>query len=275
MKPFLPSWSLKLLWDGDAEVGLCRTLLLLLAGLMVLVNCGEDSEKAGLSVPSGDIRGTIIDGDTGNPVVDASVRIGGKVALTDSNGEYTLKGIPFSDEVDIAVTAVNYEAYTGTISLDQEFSVFDVSLSSPLTQVLEFLDSTTRAIKALDPSRIPYIQSCLSKDYTAAGDLLTSVAVWAGVIPPNYDELPETMLNVIDKYSRLEFRLTDPQVEFVGDSASARMRFRIYAETKPPKPQKWNIVVDGRIDLRREDGIWKITYWKLVSDFLQFEWEPL
>ena len=53
------------------------------------------------------------------------------------------------------------------------------------------------------------------------------------------------------------------------------MKFKIYAETKPPEPKKWDIIVNGRLDLQKQNGDWKITYWELVSDFEKFEWEPL
>jgi hypothetical protein len=57
------------------------------------------------------------------------------------------------------------------------------------------------------------------------------------------------------------------------------MRFDVYAETKPNPPavpaKKWEIVVDGRLDLRKENDDWKITYWQLIPPFLTFKEEPL
>jgi hypothetical protein len=53
------------------------------------------------------------------------------------------------------------------------------------------------------------------------------------------------------------------------------MRFEVYAETKPPEPKKWEIVVDGKLDLRMQNGDWKITYWQLIPPFLKFEEKPL
>ena len=44
---------------------------------------------------------------------------------------------------------------------------------------------------------------------------------------------------------------------------------------KPPKPKRWEIAIDGRLDLRKEDGSWRIIYWALTSDFHKFEEEPL
>ena len=250
-------------------------MIILSVSITLLANCGDDSEEAVLAFESGNIHGTVTDEETGDPIEGASVNIGGKVVLTDSNGEYIAEGIPFSDGIDVLVTATNYREYDGTISLDQESGLFDISLESPLAQILEVLNAITRDIEALDPGRIGAIQSYLSRDYTASRDLVTSVAVWAGVIPRDYDALPETVMNVVDKYSKLELDLVDPRVEFSGDSASARMRFEVYSETKPPKPQKWEIVVNGRMDLKKQNGDWKITYWKLVSDFIKFDWKPL
>ncbi len=137
------------------------------------------------------------------------------------------------------------------------------------------MDTLSRDIEALDPDRIPSIQSSISKDYTPADNPATMFAVFAGVVPPSYDELPDTILNIIDKYDELVFKFADPSVKLNGDSAVVLMLFEVYAETKPPEPKRWEIAIDGRLDLRKENGNWKMTYWALTSDFHKFEEEPL
>jgi hypothetical protein len=259
-----------------------HVLLFLSVTLAVLTGCSEDSEKAVAVIEKGDVHGTIRDKETGDPIEGASVDIGGKVALTDKDGKYALKGIPFSDKIDIVVSAANYSEYEETISLGQELLLFDIGLvpvDSPSARILEVLKAFSRDIEALDPDKIPSIQSRLSEDYIAANDPVNDQAtifgVAAGVVPANYDALPDTIMNIIEKYDKLEFKFADPDVEFEGSSASVRMRFEVYAETKPPEPKEWEIVVDGRLDLRKQNGDWKITYWQLIPPFLKFEEKPL
>jgi hypothetical protein len=253
-------------------------LVLLSVSLAVFACCGEDSENAVAVIEDGDIYGTIRDKETGDPIEGVSVDIGGKVTLTDENGKYILKGIPPSGRIDIVVTAANYREYEDTISLDQNLLLLDISLmslKSPSAQILEVLDAVSGDIESLDPGRIPSIRSHFSRDYVAADNPVTFVGVLAGVIPSDYDGLSDAILTIIEKYDKLEFKFADPNVEFSGDSASAWMRFVVYAETKPPDPEKWDIIVNGRLDLRKQNGDWKITYWRLASDFLKFEWERL
>ena len=257
---------------------LCYILLFLFVSQVVFAGCGEDAEEVVVVIESGDVHGTITDKETGDPIEGASVDIGGKVAPTDKDGKYAVKEIPFSEEIDIVVTAADYREYEDTISLDQELLLRNVELvpiDSPSAQILEVLEALSRDIEALDPNRIPSIKLYISEDYTAGDDEATAFGVFVGVIPPNYDGLPDTILTIIEKYDKLEFKFADPSVEFSGDSAKVQMRFEVYAETKPPEPKKWEIVVDGRLDLRKQNGNWRITYWQLIPPFLKFEEKPL
>lgn len=256
-------------------------LIFLSVSLAIFTNCGEDSEEDVDVIENGDIQGTVTDKETGDPIKGATVDIVGKVTSTDKDGKYSLEEILFSDRVHIIVTAADYADYENTISLHQELLFLNIGLApidSPSAQILEVLGAFSGDIEALDPDRIPSIQSYLSKDYVVADDEATFLGVFAGVVPPNYDGLPDTILNIVGKYDKLEFDFANPNVEFSGDSASVQMRFEVYAETKPKPPEpakKWNIVVNGRLDLRKQNGDWKITYWQLIPPFLKFEEEPL
>ena len=100
----------------------------------------------------------------------------------------------------------------------------------------------------------------------------------AGVVPPDHNEIPNTITDMIGKYDKLEFEFADPNVEFIEDLASVFMRLEIYGEVKavPPEPaKKLEIIVDGRLDLRKENGEWKIIYWELIPPFQKFEESPL
>ena len=267
---------------------LYHVLVFLLPGLIFLTGCGEDTELPEDPVDqieNGDIHGVVIDMESGVPVEGASVSIGGQIALTDANGRYALQGISLSDEIEVSVTSDDYRQYETTISLVQELMLLDISLApvdSPTDRILGVLEGLTQDITALDSDRIPSIQSYFTEDYIAANDpaedLATFVGVAAGVVPPDYQSIPDTILTIVGKYDKLEFEFADPDVELIEKAATVLMRFEIYAETKPQPPdvaKKWELVVNGRLDLRKEDDDWKITYWRLIPPFLKFEEEPL
>jgi len=256
---------------------------LLLVVLVVFAGCGEDSqedEEDGANIAkAGDIQGRITNKETGDPVENATVEIGGNTTLTNSEGRYVLEGLSFSSEMDVLVDATDYNGHRDTISLNQGLLLLDIGLEpidSPSASILELLEAFSREIEALDPDRIPTIQSYLTEDYTAAKeDPATAFGILAGVIPPDYETLPETIENIVNKYDKLDFTFANPSIEITGDSAVVLMRFEVYAETKPPEPKKWEIIVDGRLELRKQEDEWKISYWKLLGDFLKFESEPL
>jgi hypothetical protein len=253
---------------------------LLIISLIVFAGCEEDSaEDGGDVVEIGDIQGTVANKETGEPIENATVDIGGNTALTDSEGRYILEGLPFSSEMGVLVTATDYRDYKDNISLNQELLLLNIVLEpidSPSASILELLEAFSREIEALDRDRIPIIKSYLSEDYTAAkDDPATAFAIAAGVIPADYDTLEETIETIINKYDKLDFTFADPNVEITGDSAVVLMRFEVYAETKEPDRKKWEIIVDGRLELKKQEDQWKISYWKLVGDFLKFESEPL
>lgn len=253
----------------------CSFLLLIL-----IAGCGEEAkENAGIIVENGDISGTVINKETGEPVEGACVDIGGKIAYTDAKGGYLLKDIPLSDKLNVIVTANNYKEYKDVISLNQELLIFNIGLipvESPSAQVLAVLSAISQDISALDPNKAESIQtSYFSKDYIAADDEATAFGVFAGVVPPDYNGVPDTIRNIAKKYSKLRFEFANPDVKISGISASVQMRFMVFAETKPPEPKEWEIVVDGKINLRKQDGDWKIVHWQLIPPFLKFEERPI
>lgn len=274
--------------SGDAEMRLCRVLIFLLLSSAFFAGCGEDSESPEdpiVQIEHGDIYGIVIDAESGIPVEGASVNIGGQVVLTDADGKYVVQRIQFSDEIEVSVISDDYREYKTTISLDQVIMSFDANLTpvdSPTDQILKVLDSFNQDLEALDSDRIPSIHSYFSEDYVAANDPVddqaTLFGIIAGVVPPDYESVPAIMLALVNTCDKLEFRFTDPDVELDEDTASVLMRFEVHAETKPAPPDpgnKWDIVVDARIDLRLEDGNWKMTYWRLIPPFLKFEEKPL
>ena len=265
-------------------MGSHNCLVFLLLSLAAFAGCGEDTEiPEGPvdEVQNGDITGIVTNDETGQPVENATVNVDSKVVLADANGKYIVQEIPFSDRIEIRVTATDYREYKTNILLDQALVIFDISLvpvNSTTDQILEVLESFSQDIEALDVNKTQSIQSCLSEDYAAADDQATFFGVLAGVVPPDYHGIPNTVKNIVEKYDRLQFRFADPDVDLSKDTAIVLMRFEVYAETKskPPDPaKKWEIIVNGRLDLRKENGDWKIAFWQLIPDFIKFEEEIL
>ncbi len=265
-------------------------LFSLLLSLTVFVGCGEESAnddddngKPDVVVENGDIQGTIINKETGDPIKDASVTISGETALTDADGKYVVQGISLAENIDVIVTASGYVEYKGIITLDRELVIFNINLvpvDSQSARILGVLEAFSRDIEALDAGRIPALQLYLTEDYIASPDEATMfLGVASGVVPADYDAFPDTIRNIIDKYDKIEFVFANPDVELDGDSATVLVRLSIYAETKPVPPEtpakKWEIVIDGRLDLRKENGDWKITFWQLIPPVLTLNEEPL
>ncbi len=252
-------------------------LIFLMVNLAVIVGCGNDSEDDpeddAAVIESGGIFGKVTDGETHEPIKYAAVSIGDNSVLTDEKGKYIIEDIPFSDSLDVVVTAADHVDYKGTISLHQELRVFDVSLMPVDRQsehILAVFDVISREIAQLDTDRIPFIQSCFSRDFTTGENDATLLGVFFGVVPPSYNEIPDTIENIVDNYIRVKFSFDDPEIKFKGDLATVLAYFTVVAETAPPDPKQWELVIYGRFDFRRENGDWKIIYWEMIPPFIKF-----
>jgi len=256
-----------------------HALPFLALNLNFIVSCGNNAQHNTVVAQNGSIFGTVINRENGEPVEGALVIIGGNSVLTNEEGKYLLEDIPFSDNLEVVITATDYKEHRGIISLQQELLAFNVNLVPVVEilsdQVMAVFDALSKDIGSLDPGKIPSIQSYFSKDYTSADDNATLMGVFFGVVPSDYDSVSGTIENIIDQYSRVEFKFTDPDIKFKGDSASMQALFTVVAETGPPDPKQWEIAANGRFDLLRENGDWKITYWQFIPPFIRFVENPI
>lgn len=246
--------------------------------LLLNIGCGSDSNNAPVTVQQGDIFGTVTDNDTGAPIKGASVQIDKEIVQTDEKGKYIIKEMPLFNKYEIIVNAKEYKEYRGFVSLQQELLSLDVKLvplQSPSTPILTALDTISKDIESLDTVKIPEIQSFFSKTYVSGKDEATMAGVVSGVVPPDYNSIPVTIDKIVKKYNKLSFKFANPEVTFDGDSATVQMRFMINAETKPPDPKLWEIVIDGKMICQKQNDVWKITFWGLIQPFLKFEEKPL
>jgi hypothetical protein len=245
---------------------------------LLFIGCGSDSNNIPVTVQQGDIFGTVTDNDTGVPIKGASVQIDTKITQTDENGKYIIKEMPLSDKYEIIVNAKEYKEYRGSVSLQQELLSLDVKLvplQNPSTPILTILDTISKDIGSLDAAKIPEIQSFFSKTYVSGKDEATTFGVVAGVVPLDYNSIPVTIDKIVKKYNKLSFKFANPEVTFDGDSATIFMRFMINAETLPPEPKLWEIVIDGKMICQKQNDVWKITFWGLIPPFLKFVDQPL
>jgi hypothetical protein len=252
-------------------------LVFLTVNLAFIVGCDDNSEDVleddVAVIESGGIFGKVTDGETDKPIKDASVSIGDNSVFTDEMGKYIIEDISFSDGLNVVVTATDHVEYKDTISLHQELLSLDVSLMPVDRQsehVLAVFDVISREIAELDTDRIPSIQSCFSTDFTTGEDDATLLGVFFGVVPPSYNEIPDTIENIVDNYIRVKFSFTDPEIKFKGDFATVLAYYTVVVETDPPDPKQWELVIYGRFDFRRENGDWKITYWEMIPPFIKF-----
>ncbi len=247
--------------------------------LSLYIGCDKESEKSPtINITQGSIFGVITDKETGFPIKNAEVRIGNRTSKTDENGKYIIENIPFVENIEIVITAEKYKEYRTTVSLNQGLLSFNASLTpiyDPSEPILRVLDAVSKGIESLDPGKIPSIQSHFTKDYITGNDEATAFGIFVGVIPPNYDKIPETIINIVKKYDKLEFKFSNPEVKLGLDTATVMMRFIVNAETKPPEPKKWEIIIDGKFIFRKQDDEWKISFWGLIPPFLKFDERPL
>lgn len=251
--------------------------ILLILNIFFIIGCGNDSEEKPIIVQQGDIFGTVVDKETGQPIEGATVQIGAKATQTDDKGKYMLKSIPTFDTLEIIVTATDYQEYKDSFSFKQELFSYDISLipnKSPSIPIIAVLDSLSKNIEALDVSKIPDIQSLFSKDYVASNSDATIFGVVAGVVPANFDAIPKTIETIAGKYTRLSFKFNDRDIKVEVDTASVLMRIEIKAQTKPPNASDFDIEASGKMDFKKENDDWKITFWELI-EFFKFEQIPI
>ena len=250
-----------------------RYYVAILLILSIASGCDDNPRNDVLFVQDGEIFGTVTNVETAEPIEGASVSIiDGKSVLTDEEGKYFLEDIPFSGNLNVIIAATDYEEHKATISLQQELLSFDIRLSpveSLSAQILVVFDGLSRDVASLDPGKISSIQAYYSRDYATADDDTTILGIFMDVIPPDYDGVPGTIANIFERYRRVEFGFTDPDIGFEEFSAVMHSRFTVIVETYPPDPLQWEIVLNCRFDLRLESEDWKITYCQLIPPFIK------
>lgn len=216
----------------------------------------------------GAVSGIITDGTTRNPIQGATVKLLDKTIITEANGRYNFIGVPYSETLSLMITATDYQPQTENFQLRTDRVGLNIRLmptTDPKMEIVQFLERFSALIESLDTSKLDTIEELFSESYLASDDPITLLGLATGVIPAKFDDVSQTVIEVFEKYDALQFQFNKIQVDVTNSrEASARFTLHIISE-EGPRPNKREILVDCKIDFRKEDLIWKIVFWQLFN----------
>ena len=216
----------------------------------------------------GAVSGVISDGTTHNPLQGAIVKLLDKTIITEANGKYNFIGIPYSGNLSLMVVATDYEPKTENFQLREPRVGLNIRLmasTDPKMEIVQLLERFSALIESLNITKLGTIQELFSESYLAADDPITLLGLATGVIPAKFDDVSQTIIVVFEKYDALQFQFNKIQVDVTNSrQASARFTLHIISE-EGPRPNKREILVDCKIDFRKEDALWKIVFWQLFN----------
>ena len=216
----------------------------------------------------GAVSGVITDGTTHNPIPGAIVKLLDKSVTTEANGRYNFIGIPYSENLSLMITAADYAPKMETFQLRTGRVGLNIRLmpaTDPRMEIVQFLERFSALIESLNIKKLGTIQELFSESYVASDDPTTLLGLATGVIPAKFDDVSQTIIVVFEKYDALQFQFKEIDVDVTNSrQASARFTLHIISE-EGPRPNKREILVDCKIDFRKEDLVWKIVFWQLFN----------
>ena len=216
----------------------------------------------------GAVSGVITDGTTHHPIQGAIVKLSNKSVTTEADGRYNFTGVPYSETLSLMITAADYAPKTEDFQLRTGRVGLNIRLMSstdPKMEIVQFLERFSALIESLDITKLGTIQELFSESYVASDDPTTLLGLATGVIPAKFDDVSQTIIVVFEKYNALQFQFNKIEVDVTNSrQASARFSLHIISE-EGPRPNKREILVDCKIDFRKEDLVWKIVFWQLFN----------
>lgn len=216
----------------------------------------------------GAVSGVISDGTTHKPIQGAIVTLLDKTITTEANGRYNFIRIPYSEDLSLMIVATDYQPKTESFQLREARVGLNIRLmpsTDPKMEITQFLERFSALIESLDIRKLGTIKELFSESYVASDDPITLLGLATGVIPAKFDDVSQTIIEVFEKYDALQFQFNKIQVDVTNSrQASARFTLHIISE-EGPRPNKREILVDCKIDFRKEDLIWKIVFWQLFN----------
>ena len=216
----------------------------------------------------GAVSGVITDGTTHHPIQGAIVKLSNKSVTTEADGRYNFAGVPYSETLSLMITAADYAPKIEGFQLRTSRVGLNIRLmpsTDPKMEIVQFLERFSALIESLDITKLGTIQELFSESYVASDDPTTLLGLATGVIPAKFDDVSQTIIVVFEKYNALQFQFNKIEVDVTNSrQASARFSLHIISE-EGPRPNKREIIVDCKIDFRKEDLVWKIVFWQLFN----------
>lgn len=216
----------------------------------------------------GAVSGVITDGTTHHPIQGAIVKLSNKSITTEADGRYNFTGVPYSETLSLMITAADYAPKIEDFQLRTDRVGLNIRLmpsTDPKMEIVQFLERFSALIESLDITKLGTIQELFSESYVASDDPTTLLGLATGVIPAKFDDVSQTIIVVFEKYDALQFQFNKIDVDVTNSrQASARFSLHIISE-EGPRPNKREILVDCKIDFRKEDLVWKIVFWQLFN----------
>ena len=216
----------------------------------------------------GAVSGIISDGTTRNPIQGATVTLLDRTITTEADGKYNFIGVPYSEHLTLMIVAIDYQPKIESFQLREARVGVNIRLmpsTDPKMEITQFLHRFSALIESLDIRKLGTIKELFSESYIASDDPITLLGLATGVIPAKFDDVSQTIIEVFEKYDALQFQFKEIDVDVTNSrQASARFTLHIISE-EGPRPNKREILVDCKIDFRKEDLIWKIVFWQLFN----------
>lgn len=232
------------------------------------VQPGTDDKSPNQPQQFGTVSGRVTDAITKNPIPGVVVTLFDIEVETEVDGGFVFNDIPYDEEQVLVVSDALYEPYSTQVVLNEIRLVNNVALS-PLNdheeELNSLLDNLSDYLESLDMDNLPSLQSLFSDTYVAADDPITNIGVISGVVPPNYEGVIPTFMNVFEQYSWLGFTYDNLEYDIThARKASVQLLMGVDSEDADDMNLR---ILEGRcqFDFRREGGDWKIVYWKLMN----------
>lgn len=246
-----------------------REVLIALAVLALLSGCErgeEEAETPQQPLPKGIVFGWVKDGVTGEPIPGVEVRLEGESSVTRDDGNFYFLDVTYSDKLTLEVIAPHYKPYREQISLNQPELEQVIRLDRDFDaqeEVERMVERLEELIASDDPEKIPELKGLFSRDYRASEDEATTFVVSLGLIPKNYDDIFPCISSVFKKYDDVKFDFSEIKVSAsTAYRAKARMLLTIHVR-KVEKEEEMEADVKCTLFLKRWEGDWKISGWKL------------
>ncbi|MDE0317003.1 MAG: carboxypeptidase regulatory-like domain-containing protein [Candidatus Poribacteria bacterium] len=247
---------------------------LLLLIFTVFLGCGQAEDGTPEPVAQtepilyGTVSGKVIDANTNNPIPGAVVKLFGLEVKTEVDGIFAFHGIPYFEEQNLTVHDPDYQVYTYTFTLNQERLTVDAALTplkDPEDELNAFFESFSELIESLDFENLPDIQARFSESYVASDDPVTAFGILSGVIPPNFEGVDPTFVNIFQRYSWLQFVFKDRVMDIThARKASIEILLDVDSENAENGNLR-HLEANCNFEFRREGTDWKIVYWQLLA----------